>query len=93
MVMLVPPRAIPCRQCGSEFLLRNGQPECGLGRECELFAFVRSVLDQPLNERSALWATTPEPKRRPATPPPVPMPMPRAKARSGKGGKVRGLEL
>ena len=87
--MHVPPGAIPCSECGSEFLLGVDGPLCERGTNCELFAFVRSVLDQPLNERSPLWGNSEEP--RPASPPPAPRPQ--AKANPKKGGKVRGLAL
>lgn len=41
----VPPHAIPCKQCVSEYLLdRHGQPLCGLGKQCELWAFVQQAL-------------------------------------------------
>lgn len=51
MVNYVSFRAIPCGQCGHEFLLDpNNEPECGLGHECDLWAFVRANL-KTLNER------------------------------------------
>src|SRR3990167_4430124 len=79
--MHVPPGAIPCRQCGSEFLLGIDGPLCERGTNCELFAFVVSVLDQPLNERSPLWGNSEEP--RPASPPPAPRPQAKANPKVG----------
>ena len=42
----IPPHAIACKQCRSEFLLdlQTGRPECGLDLDCELFAFVARTL-------------------------------------------------
>jgi len=52
---LIPPRPIPCSQCGSEFLLQpiyrelrgvllppDFEPACGLGKDCELYAFLEA---------------------------------------------------
>lgn len=47
----MPRAAIPCSVCRSEFLLgRDGLPECGLGTECQLYAFVQKALE-PWGER------------------------------------------